>query len=240
MSAVSITFQSQAGFVPLCDAITLRPRSVAEHVSIPGGICSSLRRSHALAAYSCRIVSIPGGICSSLRLYVGSARISSAQSVSIPGGICSSLRLTSAVRGTVAGRFNPQAGFVPLCDLHTALSHCGICIMFQSQAGFVPLCDACRQSGATIRLMRFNPRRDLFLFATSPVDAHNSLDAGFNPRRDLFLFATAADCRRSCDGDSFNPRRDLFLFATAAIAANRRLAQCFNPRRDLFLFATRI
>ena len=40
-------------------------------------------------------------------------------------------------------------------------------------------------------LIGFNPRRDLFLFATVPGPLPTDADEGFNPRRDLFLFATA-------------------------------------------------
>ena len=37
-------FQSQAGFVPLCDRASQRRNVARLIVSIPGGICSSLRR----------------------------------------------------------------------------------------------------------------------------------------------------------------------------------------------------
>ena len=62
-------FQSQAGFVPLCDPTDHDIFLVQRAVSIPGGICSSLRLLRELATLiGFDTVSIPGGICSSLRL----------------------------------------------------------------------------------------------------------------------------------------------------------------------------
>jgi len=68
---------------------------------------------------------------------------------------------------------------------------------FQSQAGFVPLCDSrvCL-SGKPVSTC-FNPRRDLFLFATSLQTCWTAPHQCFNPRRDLFLFATLSFCLRS-------------------------------------------
>ena len=135
-------FQSQAGFVPLCDLVDTHRAKAGVEVSIPGGICSSLRHDQIAFLDLPVLVSIPGGICSSLRplstrdrvwLRFGfnprrdlflfatsnpSSPLSMMISVSIPGGICSSLRRRSSPTGRRAGR-------------------------------------------------RFNPRRDLFLFATS-------------------------------------------------------------------------
>ena len=60
-------FQSQAGFVPLCDEPLVEAIKDEFGVSIPGGICSSLRQQDLDEGVILWCVSIPGGICSSLR-----------------------------------------------------------------------------------------------------------------------------------------------------------------------------
>ena len=183
-------FQSQAGFVPLCDALPFIEVESALIVSIPGGICSSLRRLARPLHRACH------------------ARFNPRRDLFL----FATMRPTSAPSVTVT--FQSQAGFVPLCDVPPAAVGIiesgvsipgGICSslrqiptrrktsmlsMFQSQAGFVPLCDeiigyllignhhVSIPGGicSSLRLILsclprplyrcFNPRRDLFLFAT--------------------------------------------------------------------------
>ena len=86
--------------------------------------------------------------------------------------------------------------------------------MFQSQAGFVPLCDLSQAQPTRDEMLGFNPRRDLFLFATAlwlldrRIQQMFQSQAGFVPLCDVDRLA-APVCVHS-----FNPRRDLFLFAT--------------------------
>ncbi len=144
----------------------------------------------------------------------------------------------------VLHEFQSQAGFVPLCDLHDVLVAYALS-MFQSQAGFVPLCDCSRRLAHDRVIWCFNPRRDLFLFATlrhrcygamcTAVSIPGGICSSLRPQRSSYMDACSL---------RFNPRRDLFLFATDVMSVTfiRLLSiehSCFNPRRDLFLFATR-
>ena len=86
--------------------------------------------------------------------------------VSIPGGICSSLR-----RSAMCIIPAPPLCFNPRRDLFLFATDCCQLIeqrfhMFQSQAGFVPLCDIQWPYIIGDKTLCFNPRRDLFLFAT--------------------------------------------------------------------------
>ena len=114
------------------------------------------------------------------------------------------------------------------------------------------------------RHRRFNPRRDLFLFATSSrrgyhearcqfqsqagfvplCDRHQLAAQGgiyprFNPRRDLFLFATFPSCYTMCECLRVSiPGGICSSLRPWPRLASRLWTGCFNPRRDLFLFAT--
>ena len=114
-------FQSQAGFVPLCDGHFSGLSFSFGNVSIPGGICSSLRRPTHLPSRPRVHVSIPGGICSSLRQFEQR------------GGI------------EAAGGFNPRRDLFLFATMSLYLGGYGL-VVFQSQAGFVPLCDFIEQS----------------------------------------------------------------------------------------------
>ena len=109
-------------------------------VSIPGGICSSLRPFLLKGHMLFRLVSIPGGICSSLRLgYKRSCKRYA--DVSIPGGICSSLRhVISPLHILCQSSFNPRRDLF-LFATPSGLLSSFFSSLFQSQAGFVPLCD---------------------------------------------------------------------------------------------------
>jgi len=115
---------------------------------------------------------------------------------------------------------------------------------FQSQAGFVPLCDPRHGRSEAVPGRRFNPRRDLFLFATIDLMADRieemsvSIPGGICSSLRLSM-SLPVESSITC----FNPRRDLFLFATQAPRRDRARPtprESFNPRRDLFLFATRV
>ena len=111
-----------------------------QSVSIPGGICSSLRLPLFWPCYKSFFVSIPGGICSSLRLEQFAAW-RQAKEVSIPGGICSSLRLCQRTGIVLYGLcFNPRRDLF-LFATPGCFKACCQALLFQSQAGFVPLCD---------------------------------------------------------------------------------------------------
>ena len=159
-------FQSQAGFVPLCDVSAMKIKTPVIQVSIPGGICSSLRQSipTLLVAYQIRF-----NPRRDLFLFATSC---------------------GTVRSTRSTPFQSQAGFVPLCDTTGDHDFSLRGLVFQSQAGFVPLCDGpLRRATGRPALVSIpggicsSLRRKLVLMGISD-------QKGFNPRRDLFLFAT--------------------------------------------------
>ena len=137
-----LRFQSQAGFVPLCDPVHLEDAQRVLRVSIPGGICSSLRLSS-----KCSSVRLVGSFNPRRDLFLFATRRGprydiAAIDVSIPGGICSSLRLIGhgdQGRGGALG-FNPRRDLFLFATPHTHTRRIGG-KRFQSQAGFVPLCD---------------------------------------------------------------------------------------------------
>ena len=207
-------FQSQAGFVPLCDIKEGGKEAGARFVSIPGGICSSLRLRVVLRR---RFLTICFNPRRDLFLFATILRPSSrrqstafqSQAGFVPlcdnkscrcGKIYPSLfqsqagfvplcDTTPAAAPASGNRFQSQAGFVPLCD-GAPRSQAHLSSGFQSQAGFVPLCDRDFSQRIIRSRQRFNPRRDLFLFATQRVEVEGDFVLRFNPRRDLFLFAT--------------------------------------------------
>jgi len=85
-------FQSQAGFVPLCDTNAGHVLCALRWVSIPGGICSSLRlnlegsKKVTHTMFQSQAGFVP--LCDSFKTHV----LLLSENVSIPGGICSSLR----------------------------------------------------------------------------------------------------------------------------------------------------
>ena len=109
-------------------------------VSIPGGICSSLRPRKPIEGRWGWHVSIPGGICSSLRPNRPQAGLCVLCSFNPRRDLfLFATPLSSRFSGRPC-RFQSQAGFVPLCDV--PLARCPYAFFwFQSQAGFVPLCD---------------------------------------------------------------------------------------------------
>ena len=185
-------FQSQAGFVPLCDLVFALREATHWSVSIPGGICSSLRQGSDERAADLersfnprRDLFLFATRCTSDRQIPGNG-------VSIPGGICSSLR---RAYGT------PVAGSMA---------------EFQSQAGFVPLCDAMSLELPQVNVASFNPRRDLFLFATQIGPAEKPKMVGVSIPGGICSSLRRFSSSISPTGKHcFNPRRDLFLFATS-------------------------
>ena len=166
--------------------------------------------------------------------------------VSIPGGICSSLRLDFCpLSTTFFVSFNPRRDLF-LFATEKITVNWRFAYTFQSQAGFVPLCD---HLVGLERLLHYkvsipggicSSLRHRSRLSPSPTSP------GFNPRRDLFLFATwhgagptenrtvsipGGICSSLRRGPGvgylygypcFNPRRDLFLFATCCIASIHR------------------